>query len=1199
VQKTEATRARLIRRGRKLLVAAVLVGAMTVGNSLVATPASAGTISVDQFYSATVGKTVANVAGTYAGECVSLVSQYLQQVHGVTTGRWGNAVDYRAGGSGGGHLQAAGFSWSTDQSFQNGDILVWGQSASSGTGSAGHIAIWYNGRLFDQNDGRHSPKPTRESWPSPFFGGGYLGHWRKGPPPGSAQPFGNFDAVASVPGGVEVRGWAIDPDTNDPIGVHVYVDGAYRAAVTADVTRQDVEDAFHRGANHGFSVFLPGYDGGGSVTVYAINAGGGNNPSLGTIATPPSATPVGALEAVIGQDGAVRLQGWASDPDYDGPVAVHVYRDGVHIATANADVVRDDRGDSHGFDVTVPQGESSTEVYHVFAINYGKGPHPEFGWSASPPRATTPPSMMGTSEVGAGLTIDPGSWDPTDTATTVQWFSNSEALPEATTWSYTPKPDDLGKELSATVTASSTDRPSATFRVTAGSGVAPGTLAAPAPTIRGAQKITGIVRASTTLTAVPGEWGPSPVDLSYQWFAAGTPIEGATERSLPLTNDQIGSAITVSVTGTKDGYSAVTATSEPTSAVLMDVLEQAPATITGRPEVGATLTAVPGTWGPGSVSFSYQWLASGIEIPGATASTHVIDAAQLGATFTVRITGAKEFYEPATQQSAPTAAAAPGVFATKKPTIAGTAEVGATLTAKVGTWAPQPETLGYQWSVNGIPVSGASAATFTVPASAVGKSVTVEVSGSRTAYSPIAVTSKQTGPVKAATLTAGVPVVSGTPRVGVALTAAPGSWGPQPVSFSYAWKAGGVSIAGATTSSYTLRPADVGKSITVTVTAVKKGFATRTAQSAPSAKVAPGALTTATPVITGKITVGSTLTVRTGTWGPAPIALAYQWASNGRAIPRATSKTYRLTIADAGKTITVSVTGTRSGYATSTKRSARTASVTGLPLIAPTPTIAGQARVGSKLTVSTGAWKPSLVALRYSWASGGTTIPGATAAQYTPTAADRGKTITVTVTGTKAGYTSASRISTATKRVVAGSLSASTPTISGIPQVGSALTARPGEWGPSPVTLTYQWYSNDRAIVGATKWTFTPTAALRGTTISLRVTGARAGYATSSRTSTAAATVRAGTLVSPIPTTSGTAQVGSTITANPGSWGPAPVTLTYQWYAAGKPITNGTGRSYRPTASTVGMSITVRVTGTKTGYAPVSKISRGTRPVIR
>lgn len=64
------------------------------------------------------------------------------------------------------------------------------------------------------------------------------------------------------------------------------------------------------------------------------------------------------------------------------------------------------------------------------------------------------------------------------------------------------------------------------------------------------------------------------------------------------------------------------------------------------------------------------------------------------------------------------------------------------------------------------------------------------------------------------------PTITGTPKVGTALTALKGTWSGNPTpTYAYQWKAGGVNIAGATGTTYTPVSGDVGKTITVTVTA--------------------------------------------------------------------------------------------------------------------------------------------------------------------------------------------------------------------------------------------------------------------------------------------------------------------------------------------------------------------------------------------
>ncbi|PSL36666.1 peptidase inhibitor I9 [Labedella gwakjiensis] len=76
------------------------------------------------------------------------------------------------------------------------------------------------------------------------------------------------------------------------------------------------------------------------------------------------------------------------------------------------------------------------------------------------------------------------------------------------------------------------------------------------------------------------------------------------------------------------------------------------------------------------------------------------------------------------------------------------------------------------------------------------------------------------------------PTISGTPAVGKKLTATPGEWDTEGLTFAYQWQADGVDIAGATSATYTVKRADQGKSLTVVVTASAEGLPSGTATSA-------------------------------------------------------------------------------------------------------------------------------------------------------------------------------------------------------------------------------------------------------------------------------------------------------------------------------------------------------------------------------
>lgn len=82
-------------------------------------------------------------------------------------------------------------------------------------------------------------------------------------------------------------------------------------------------------------------------------------------------------------------------------------------------------------------------------------------------------------------------------------------------------------------------------------------------------------------------------------------------------------------------------------------------TISGTPTVGQVLTADPGTWDSASAyTTTYQWLADGVAISGATGKTRTLQAAQEGKKISVQVT-ATNLSGSGTATSAETAAVAP------------------------------------------------------------------------------------------------------------------------------------------------------------------------------------------------------------------------------------------------------------------------------------------------------------------------------------------------------------------------------------------------------------------------------------------------------------------------------------------------------------------------------------------------------------
>lgn len=169
-------------------------------------------------------------------------------------------------------------------------------------------------------------------------------------------------------------------------------------------------------------------------------------------------------------------------------------------------------------------------------------------------------------------------------------------------------------------------------------------------------------------------------------------------------------------------------------------------------------------------------------------------------------------------------------FKAPKPKITGTVAVGKTLTAKPGTWKPSTATLTYQWYRSGKKISGATAQTYTLTKSDLGKKMTVKVTGKQAEYKTATVTSKSTGKVKPGKITAGVATLSGTPPlVGqvVTVTASAADWAPNTVTLSYQWYRSGKAIKGAKAASYLATAADKGKKLSVKVSGKLSGYSTR------------------------------------------------------------------------------------------------------------------------------------------------------------------------------------------------------------------------------------------------------------------------------------------------------------------------------------------------------------------------------------
>ncbi|GAA4696173.1 M1 family aminopeptidase [Nocardioides conyzicola] len=799
------------------------------------------------------------------------------------------------------------------------------------------------------------------------------------------------------------------------------------------------------------------------------------------------------------------------------------------------------------------------------------------------------PTITGTPRVGTAVTGVQGTWD-TGTTKTNKWYADGVEIAGATGTTYTPTVAQIGQVLTYEVTSTRSGYTTVT-KTSEGKTIVGVQTLQPTPTIVGTPQVGHELTTSST-------WDDG-TSQAFQWYADDVAIDGAVSPWFTPGASEVGAAITVKVTSTKPDYETVSKTSDPTAPVAKGDLASTPVpTISGTAKVGRELAAVPGTWDDG-VELAYQWLADGTPVDGATGTTYTPGAGKVGAVVTVAVTGTKAGYDPVTKTSEATGPVAQGdLSSTPVPTISGTPKVGATLTAHPGDWDADTE-LAYQWLADGTPVDGATGTTYTPGPGKVGAVVTVAVTGTKTGYDPVTKTSEATSPVAQGDLVdTPVPTITGTPKVGVALTAVPGTW-DDGVELTYQWLADGTPVDGATGTTYTPGAGKVGAVVTVAVTGTKTGYDPVTRTSEATGPVAQGDLSsTPVPTITGTPKVGATLTAHPGDWD-ADTELAYQWLADGKPVSGATEETFEPAFGQLDAAITVRVTGTKTGYEPVSRTSNATAAVgLGDQTSTPTPAVMGTPQVGGTLSIDRGSWDDGVV-FDYAWSADGQPIEGATDFFYHPSADDLGAVITVSVTGRKSGYVPVTKTSEATSAVVAGELeSTPTPVISGVTKVGETLTAAPGAWDDG-TDLAYQWFAGEDAIAGATGATYVVAPADLGKQLRVRVSGSKAGYVGVARSSDLTATIGLGDLVStPTPAITGAAKVGTVLKAVTGTWDDG-VTLSYQWLRGSTPISGATGSSYPLVAADAGSKITLRVTGTKTGYSPASTVSLATATVAK
>ncbi len=667
-----------------------------------------------------------------------------------------------------------------------------------------------------------------------------------------------------------------------------------------------------------------------------------------------------------------------------------------------------------------------------------------------------------------------------------QWLLNGIAIPAAFGTSYSSSALQNGDVISCQLTAN-------------GACATPSVISSNSLSMTVNAAVTSSVIITGTNTVVCGSGLSSFVATtvnegalpSYQWFLNNNAIPGANSLTYidTLNNNDLVSFVLTSnaacVSNVSANSNVISVTVNSIDTVSINITANNNSICAGMP-VTFTVSALNGGVNP-----VYDWLVNGIS-SGVNAVNFVTSSLNNNDVVSCSVISSKACVLNASVSSnaitmAVINGAAPSITVTaSSTTICSGSNI--SFTANIANGGATPT---YQWNINALPVSGATAAVFSSNTLNNGDIVTctlnaVGVCGANT----VVISNPQTITVTAS-LTPSIAITASSSSIcagtSASFTATASNMGTSP---TYQWSVNSIPVSSATSFQWSTASLSNNDTVTCLITANPSCAAVNTALSAPIIISVNALVTPSVSIVANDTSVcAGTSVVFTPTAINGGVSPTYTWYVNG--INSATGATFTSAALQNNDVVTCSLNSSLACVSSNPVNSSAIVMQIGLPVNpvlsvnASSTTICSGTAVNFNATASNVGTNPS-----YQWYVNNNPIASATGASYVSTSLNNGDQVAVTVTSSvactvPASITSSPIAITVNPSLVANVALAANPSNIVCSNVPLSFNATPLNGGSAPL---FAWYINGTLVSNSTIPSFITSTIQNGDSVSVMMT---------------------------------------------------------------------------------------------------------------